>query len=73
MVIFYYHRCPRYPPLPANCRMVYDASNPCCKKPDCSNPTPNPLITPGPNFTPNPNPTLAPKLGKSKSIHHNKL
>jgi hypothetical protein len=47
--------------------MVYDATNPCCKKPDCSNPTPNPLLTPspGPNVTPNPFPTQAPKLGKN--------
>lgn len=55
-----YFSCPRYPPLPANCRMVSDPANPCCKRPDCSNPTP----VPGPNNTPNPNPTLAPKIGK---------
>ncbi|XP_041376878.1 uncharacterized protein LOC121389349 [Gigantopelta aegis] len=51
-------RCPKYPNLPATCRMVYDSSNPCCYKPDCSSHTP----TPGTNITPIPgqNPTPSP-------------
>lgn len=61
-----FHRCPRYPNLPAGCVMVNDPANPCCKKPDCSNPTPLPLLTPSPrpgvNPTPAPTNTPAPSM-----------
>ncbi|XP_076113274.1 uncharacterized protein LOC143080959 isoform X2 [Mytilus galloprovincialis] len=63
-------RCTRYTNIPANCFLVKDASNPCCKKPQCTNntPTPGPY---GPTLSPplNPNtPTPAPSL-KDKCVY----
>ncbi|XP_070202959.1 uncharacterized protein [Littorina saxatilis] len=55
-------RCPRYPNLPTTCVLVYDPTDPCCKKPMCGDnrPTPSPTKAPttGPNGeTPRPLPT----------------
>ena len=46
-----YSRCPRYPNLQPNCRLVYDPLNPCCQKPVCGAvvaPTPPVGATPVP-------------------------
>ena len=53
-------RCPRYPNLPATCHLVYDPTNPCCKKPECPKATPTPA--PGVSVSPNPNPTPSPNF-----------
>lgn len=53
-LILFIFRCPRYPSLPSTCTLVYDPTNPCCKKPECTT-TPAPL--PGQSPTPGPNPT----------------
>ncbi|GFR69731.1 collagen alpha-4(VI) chain [Elysia marginata] len=54
-------KCPNYPNLPLNCRLVYDPLNPCCKKPEC--PPPASPATPGPNgVTPTTVPTPPPAV-----------
>lgn len=71
-----FHRCPRYSDLPAQCKLIPDFRNPCCKVPDCgfdgtltsisgqdtlAPPMPG-QPTPSPNpLNPNPNPT--PNIG----------
>ncbi|KAK3591361.1 hypothetical protein CHS0354_040323 [Potamilus streckersoni] len=67
--------CSRYPQLPPTCVMVYDPLNPCCKKPDCSNPTPasniNPTPFPGFNPSPQPGQTFAPTPGTNPNPNPN--
>ena len=47
------YRCPTYPSLPANCRLVTSQTDACCKEPDCIEPqttvAPSPLSTAAPN------------------------
>jgi hypothetical protein len=77
ILFFLYSRCTRYTNIPAHCFLEKDASNPCCKKPQCtSNNTPGTVTgfpTPfGQTVSPprNPNtPTPAPVMkGKHKKL-----
>lgn len=46
-----YFSCKRFPSLPSSCRLEIDPANPCCRKPNCVNPTPAPGMTPTPPLT----------------------
>ncbi|XP_046585152.1 uncharacterized protein LOC124292144 [Haliotis rubra] len=76
-------KCAQYNNLPPQCRLVKDASNPCCMTPNCifsgtngglsgiGQITPKPNVSPsqGTGPTPNPNVTPTPKLPKSVCVY----
>ena len=65
-------RCPRYPNLPTTCTLVYDPSDPCCKKPLCGDnrptlpPTQAPTVGPSGATAP-PQPSTPNPNGRSRS------
>lgn len=69
-----FYRCPRYSSLPAQCKLIPDFRNPCCKVPDCGfdgtltsitgQNTLAPQLPGQPTPTPNPlNPNPTPNMG----------
>lgn len=49
--VLFYTRCPKYDDLPAECRLISDPYNPCCKKAYCPAdkvPTPGTTLAPSP-------------------------
>lgn len=85
LIEFVFYRCPRYSDLPAQCKLISDFRNPCCKVPDCGfdgtltsitgqNTLAPPMPgqpTPSPNpLNPNPTPNIGvPVLSKSNFLN----